>query len=313
MLDVDTLNPAATASFLDMERLDGKPSSPQKDHFNARRRVNPPGPSFYSMGDGFSGEGEEDQGYGRLMGGESQWLTQYIRRLWSWEQMDFESCFDQMVTLMGPSPSTMNKVFKLAKYRKKTKNQWARDDPAFALVQVGFLLVSTAAWGVAVLGHQFTLGRFIYFFLNDLFGYWLFGGILLSGVCASVANQKLMVHSVHSVAQTVEWLYAFDIHCNGFFVSFLFTHVVQFLLLPLLLRDTLVSTIASASIWALGLSAYFFITHLGYRALPFLKHTEIYLYPLAVVALAYVTIVLVAFIGYRINITRFMIGFYFGS
>ena len=48
--------------------------------------------------------------------------------------MDFDSCFDQMVTLLNPGD--MDKVYKLANYRKKTKNQWARDDPAFALVQV---------------------------------------------------------------------------------------------------------------------------------------------------------------------------------
>jgi hypothetical protein len=37
----------------------------------------------------------------------SEWMAQYVRRLWAWEQMDFESCFDQMVTLLGPSPSTV--------------------------------------------------------------------------------------------------------------------------------------------------------------------------------------------------------------
>jgi hypothetical protein len=218
--------------------------------------------------------------------------------------MDFESCFDQMVTLMGPSPSTMNKVYKLAKYRKKTKNQWARDDPAFALVQVGFLLVSTAAWGVAVQGSQFSLGRFVVFFLNDLLGYWLAGGVVLSGLCASFANARLIEHSVHSVAQTVEWMYAFDIHCNGFFVSFLLTHVLQFLLLPLLLADSLLATAASATLWLAALGAYFFVTHLGYRALPFLNHTEFFLYPIAVLGVAFVAIVVAAVVGYRINITQ---------
>lgn len=90
----------------------------------------------------YSGGGSSNSGsygYGGRGGGDAQWLTQYVRRLWAWEQMDFESCFDQMVTLMGPSPSTVNKVYKLAKYRKKTKNQWARDDPAFALVQASRL------------------------------------------------------------------------------------------------------------------------------------------------------------------------------
>ena len=113
--------------------------------------------------------------------------------------------------------------------------------------------------------------------------------------------------------QTVEWLYAFDIHCNGFFVSFLFTHVLQFLLLPLLLTDSLAATICADLIWVVALSSYFFVTHLGYRALPFLKHTEYFLYPIGIILLCFVALVVFAILGYRINITRQMVGFYFGS
>jgi hypothetical protein len=320
------------------------------------------GDSMYPVSGGFGlaaggmGMGGESGDFGGsyLMASQSQWLTQYLRRVWSWEQMDFEQCFDQMVTLLGPEPSTVNKVYKMAKIRKKTKNQWARDDPAFALVQVGFLLVSTAAWGVACLSTRFTITKFIFFAVNDFLGYWLAGGIVLSGICASFANHRLIEHSAHSVAQvpygcsrvfdcdpscgnspmhrpispsllyfipnanrcsiqTVEWLYAFDIHCNGFFVSFLFTHVLQFLLLPLLLTDSLAATICADLVWVVALSSYFFVTHLGYRALPFLKHTEYFLYPIGMIILLFVTLVVLAILGYRINITRQMVGFYFGS
>ena len=109
------------------------------------------------------------------------------------------------------------------------------------------------------------------------------------------------------MAQTVEWLYAFDVHSNGFFVSFLFTHVLQFLLLPFLMRDTRVAAFCSASLWAVALASYFFVVHLGYRALPFLKHTERYLYPVAAVGLGWAAIVLLVLLGYRVNITRVMI------
>mmetsp|Transcript_24669 Transcript_24669/g.55570 ORF Transcript_24669/g.55570 Transcript_24669/m.55570 type:complete len:303 (+) Transcript_24669:72-980(+) len=272
------------------------------------------GPNYYAGFDGHFTSGSSGGAYGGLDGGaDGAFMAQYLRRLWAWEQMDFESCFDQMVTLLGPSPATLNKVYKLAKYRKKTKNQWARDDPAFALVQVGFLIVSTAAWGVAVLSSNFTLSKFVVFFLSDVLGYWLAGGVVLSGLGASFANQQLVEHSVHSVAQSVEWLYAFDVHCNGFFVSFLLTHVLQFLLLPLLLTDSLLATAASALLWASALSAYFFVTHLGYRALPFLKNTELYLYPVVLVGIALVAILALACVGYRINLTRAMMSFYFGQ
>jgi len=62
--------------------------------------------------------------------------------------------------------------------------------------QVGFLLVSSAAWGVAVQASAFSLTKFVVFFLNDFVGAWLLGGALLSGAAASFANAKLLEHSV---------------------------------------------------------------------------------------------------------------------
>jgi glucan phosphoethanolaminetransferase (alkaline phosphatase superfamily) len=34
-------------------------------------------------------------------------------------------------------------------------------------------------------------------------------------------------YHAHSVEQEVEWLYAFDVHANAFFCSFLVTYVLQ--------------------------------------------------------------------------------------
>lgn len=73
----------------------------------------------------------------------------------------------------------------------------------------------------------------------------------------------------------VEWLYAFDIHCNAFFLFFLIAYVGQFFLLPPLLSTSFVSLVLSNSLHALAISVYFYVTHLGYRALPFLRRTEV--------------------------------------
>ena len=37
--------------------------------------------------------------------------------------------------------------------------------------------------------------------------------------------------------QRVEWLYAFDIHCNSFFPLFIMLYVVQLVLSPILLAN----------------------------------------------------------------------------
>jgi len=39
------------------------------------------------------------------------------------------------------------------------------------------------------------------------------------------------------VEQRVEWLYAFDIHCNSFFPLFIMLYVVQLILSPILLAN----------------------------------------------------------------------------
>ena len=54
-------------------------------------------------------------------------FAECLRRVVTFQQMDFESTLDQMLTLCSLHP---HRVYKQSYYRKQTKNQWARDDPA---------------------------------------------------------------------------------------------------------------------------------------------------------------------------------------
>jgi hypothetical protein len=107
-------------------------------------------------------------------------------------------------------------------------------------------------------------------------------------------------YHAHSVEQEVEWLYAFDVHANAFFCSFLVTYVlqvlrcvffiflpfvclfiasrllisflslilsrmVQYFLLPMLIGRSLFSCLLSNTLYALATVWYAYITHLGYR------------------------------------------------
>lgn len=42
-----------------------------------------------------------------------------------------------------------------------------------------------------------------------------------------LANKYMRQYHSHSVEQEVEWLYAFDVHANAFFCSFMVTYVLQ--------------------------------------------------------------------------------------
>lgn len=72
---------------------------------------------------------------------------------------------------------------------------------------------------------------------------------------------------------------------------------------PLFLANTLY---CAAGLW------YWYLTHLGYRALPFLQHTEIYLAPcVGILVLYLLSLVLAATVGWNTNAARIMAKFYF--
>ena len=94
------------------------------------------------------------------------------------------------------------------------------------------------------------------------------------------ANVLKHMHWRRSTEQKIEWTYALDIHFNAFFPYFLVLYVVQFFLLPVLLLDTFLAAFLSNILYAVALSAYWYVTFLGYTSMPFLQNTEFYLYPL---------------------------------
>eukprot|EP00639_Heterosigma_akashiwo_P026820 CAMPEP_0194695722 /NCGR_PEP_ID=MMETSP0295-20121207/22168_1 /TAXON_ID=39354 /ORGANISM="Heterosigma akashiwo, Strain CCMP2393" /LENGTH=182 /DNA_ID=CAMNT_0039587593 /DNA_START=32 /DNA_END=581 /DNA_ORIENTATION=- len=147
--------------------------------------------------------------------------NEYLRRIYDFNQMDFEAAFDQFMTLLSRNPA---QVYKSSYYRKQTKNQWARDDPAFAVIQILLLIASACAYGVA-----FSAGSFWHFFT-----------IIFKMVGIQYVGDR-------------SWL----------------------------------ALAAANTLYAASLLAYVYVTHLGYRALPFLSNTEVYLYPAGVIILLY--------------------------
>lgn len=233
---------------------------------------------------------------------------QYWSRLTDLRQMDMQSALDQMKTLLSPRPQV---VYKTSYYRKQTKNHWARDDPAFLFLQGVFLIISAVAYSVAF---RISLTGSISFLLYTVVWNWLGMGVALATLCREIANRQLVGQQTAStthVRQQVEWLYAFDIHCNSFFPVFVVLYGIQFFMLPLVLGEGLVPLIFANSLYAMSLSWYWYITHLGYRSLPFLGNTEVFLFPIAAIALVFVGSLVGYPFGFGWNAARVMARFYF--
>lgn len=141
--------------------------------------------------------------------------AQYLSRLTDFRQMDIQSAMDQMKTLLSTRPHV---VYKTSYYRKQTKNHWARDDPAFVALQFLFLVIACIAYSVSF---RAPFSESVAFLLYSVLFNWLGCGCILASLGREIANRHLTDHkSTSHVRQSVEWLYAFDIHCNAFFPVF---------------------------------------------------------------------------------------------
>lgn len=119
-------------------------------------------------------------------------------------------------------------------------------------------------------------------------------------------------YNSHAVEQEVEWLYAFDVHANAFFCSFLVTYVLQYFLLPILLGRSFICCILSNSLYAVATSWYAYITYLGYTALPFLGNTQKFLwYPIVCIGLLWSVSIILLLFGLNINMTRVIMAFHY--
>jgi len=197
----------------------------------------------------------------------------YLRRILHFRQMDFQFAFWQMVYLL----TSPKRVFRDFAYRKHTKLQFARDDPAFLVLLSGWLVVSTA-------GFAFVLGVGFFQFIKFLF-YVIFidcigVGLLIATLMWAISNKYMLKPTCQDL--DVEWGYCFDVHLNAFFPLLVILHFVQLFFYHILIsQDWYVATLFGNSLWLVALIYYVYINFLGYNSLGILQNTRAFLYPLA--------------------------------
>ncbi|GBF95508.1 hypothetical protein Rsub_07858 [Raphidocelis subcapitata] len=225
----------------------------------------------------------------------------YFRRIIKPQQMDFEYTFWLMLQLCI-SPKT---AYRHTSYQKQTKNLWARDDPAFVVVCCLLLAAASAAYCATF---SRSLWHSMLSVLSAVVVDFLLIGLATSSTCWFIANRFLRKRNLphHQVEQHVEWLYAFDVHCNSWFPLFLELYVLQFLLTPLLLLHAWLPSALACVLYAAAFSHYHYLNFLGYSALPFLERTEALLWPVGAIVIALPFALLL-----RFNPSRFVLSMYF--
>jgi hypothetical protein len=230
-------------------------------------------------------------------------FLQYFRRIVKWQQMDVEYTFWQMLNLCT-SPKV---VYQHTKYHKQTKNQWARDDPAFIVICSLLLVVATVAYCVT---YDHSSSHAVVVVVSVLFTHFLITGAVIATCCWFLTNSYLREETPnsHVVEQRVEWLYTFDVHCNSFFPMFVLLYVVHYFLSPLLIAHGFIPLLLSNLLFMVGASYYHYLNFLGYDVLPFLERTTFFLYPIGVVIVLSPILILSGF-----NPSRYFMNMYFSQ
>ncbi|KAI9338533.1 protein unc-50 [Obelidium mucronatum] len=224
----------------------------------------------------------------------------YFKRMIQIPQMDFEFALWQMLYLVISPRRVYRNIF----YHKQTKNQWARDDPAFVVLLLLFIAVTAVAYGIAYkLGVFGTLNLILFMGFIDF----LLVGAIVASVIWFFSNNFLIQQQIHSADQAVEWAYCFDVHCNAFFPVFLITYVLQFFFIPIVTQNGWISLFVGNTLYLMAICYYFYVTHLGYNVLPFLRHPEVFLFPISILGVLYVVSLLLWF-----NVSKRVLNAYFG-
>ena len=227
-------------------------------------------------------------------------VPEFLRRAFQADQMEIDSALSQLWNCVT-NPSL---VYKMSKARKMTKDHYYRDDPAFIVLQLVFLAVTTLAFGLAVKARPF---RIVYNILYECgISYVVFGVFIATGVWMLV-NRFLMTPGSlpHEVKRDVEWQFCLDIHCNAYVSYFFWTQIAQFALLPLVLQNSFFARLVANVLFAAGATSYLYMTFKGLLEIPTLHRQQIVLYPVLGVA----TLLVLGTLFTGVNMTHVILGY----
>lgn len=237
-------------------------------------------------------------------------LPQFIRRAFHVDQMEFDSAISQMYSLLV-RPTL---VAKMSKARSMTKNHYHRDDPAFVVLQVLFIVVAAIAWGI-LCGCGFTSILSTVLFRVAI-------NYLAAGVIVSTATWVLVLRYFIGAAATdptsgavgdpcrdLEWQYSLDVHFNGFFVYFMWTKVAAYVLTPLTASEgSFIARVLANGIMLIGACGYVYSVFLGYLELPMLTQQQRLLAPIPFFVVLFVLVTLFTSYSATVSEIEFLYG-----
>jgi len=227
-------------------------------------------------------------------------IYEYIWRAFHIPQMDLQRASVFMYQLL----TDPRDAYRNTRISQVIRHRWSRDDPAFLFLLCIFVMCTSCLYGIVF--RVQTLSHWIWM---------LFAPILLEvvGIGSVVATLLQYIANKYfrqpHAEETVEWLYAFDVHCNAVLPYYLLTYGLQLMLSPVLVyQHSLTACVLSTLIYTVAIAAYLYITWLGYQILPFAQDSKVLYILRPVFFLVPLGVLLILA---RINISALVFEFYF--
>lgn len=192
----------------------------------------------------------------------------YLKKMVHIKQIDFYLSYSNILYCF--KPKELNEI---AKIRKHLKNKYSRDDPGFLLLLIINLFISSIAFSIAFY-HFNPFFILNIFFIQTFVMLFTFG--LLIGLISKIIIDKFFIYDEpNSKQQTIEFVYAFDVHCNSFVPMYFFCAIIPFIFLPICNGSNYyLQVIFSNSLLCIGVLYYCYVTFMGYFSLPFVRKNK---------------------------------------
>ena len=166
----------------------------------------------------------------------------YLKKIYHIRQIDYYLAYLNIIYCFKPK-----ELIEMSKMRKHLKNKYGRDDPGFLLLLIIYIFISSISYSITF-------------------------GLIISMI-SKIIIDKYFNNSTTN--QNIEFIYAFDIHCNGFVPMYAFCSIIPFIFIGITSKDNfMIETLFTNSSLCIGILYYSYVTFISYFSLPFVRKNK---------------------------------------
>ena len=189
----------------------------------------------------------------------------YLKKIYHIRQIDYYLAYLNIIYCFKPK-----ELIEMSKMRKHLKNKYGRDDPGFLLLIIIYILISSISYSI-------TFGIYNPFKIFNIFFIQTFVFLITFGLIISMISKIIIdkYFNNSTTNQNIEFIYAFDIHCNGFVPMYAFCSIIPFIFIGITSKDNfMIETLFTNSSLCIGILYYSYVTFISYFSLPFVRKNK---------------------------------------